>query len=125
MEKLFAIHAKVERFKQTGKPIGVYARHYYDLACLVKRPEVLAMLRSDEYHAIKADYHRVSTAHFPKSYVPPPDMSFAKSEALFPSDDLRAALGKEFETQCRVLCFGTFPSWEEVLVSMEEIRSLL
>jgi len=28
VEKMFAIHAKVEAFKQTGKEIGSYARHY-------------------------------------------------------------------------------------------------
>lgn len=81
VEKMFAIHAKVEAFKETGKPIGGYARHYYDLYCLAERPEVLVMLQSDEYAAIKADYDRVSTQHFPKSYVPPPDMTFSKSDA--------------------------------------------
>jgi hypothetical protein len=53
VEKMFAIHAKVEAFKKGGKEIGGYARHYYDLYCLAERPEVLAMLRSDEYAAIK------------------------------------------------------------------------
>lgn len=125
VEKMFAIHAKIEAFKETGKPIGGYARHYYDLFCLAERPETLIMLQSDEYRAIKADYDRVSTQHFPNSYVPPPDMSFAKSDALFPPDDLRAALGREFETQCRVLCFGPYPSWDEVQARLKGIRSLL
>ncbi|MBS0207779.1 MAG: nucleotidyl transferase AbiEii/AbiGii toxin family protein [Planctomycetes bacterium] len=125
VEKMFAIHAKVEAFKQTGKPIGGYARHYYDLFCLAERPEVLAMLRSDEYLIIKADYDRISTKHFSKNYVPPPDMTFAKSSALFPSAELRAALGSEFEAQCQVLCFGPFPSWDSVQTRFEEIRALL
>jgi len=106
VEKMFAIHAKIEAFKKVGQPIGGYTRHYYDLFCLVQRPEVLAMIRSDEYAAIKADYDRISTAHFPKSYVPPPEMSFAKSDALFPPADLRAVIATGFEAQCRVLCFG-------------------
>jgi len=125
VEKMFAIHAKVEAFKQTGRPIGGYARHYYDLFCLAERPEVLAMLRSDEYEAIKADYDRISTQHFSKSYVPPPDMAFANSHALFPPTDLRTILGSEFEAQCRVLCFGIFPPWEDVQARLESIRSLL
>jgi hypothetical protein len=54
VEKMFAIHAKVEAFKKRGQEIGGYARHYYDLYCLAERPEVLAMLRSEEYAAIKA-----------------------------------------------------------------------
>src|SRR5262249_40432945 len=77
VEKMFAIHAKVEAFKKTGQPIGGFSLHYYDLYCLVQCPEVLAMLRSDEYAAIKVDYDRVSTVHFPRSYLPPPNMSFA------------------------------------------------
>jgi hypothetical protein len=125
VEKMFAIHAKVEAFKQTGKPIGGYARHYYDLFCLAERPEILAMLRSDEYGAIKADYDRISIQHFPKSYVPPPDMLFARSDALFPPADLRAALAAEFEAQCRVLCFGPYPAWDEVQASLEQIREML
>ena len=52
VEKMFAIHAKIEAFKQTGKEIGTYARHYYELFCLAERPEVLAMLQSDEYAPI-------------------------------------------------------------------------
>jgi hypothetical protein len=125
VEKLFAIHAKIDAFKKEGLPIGAYARHYYDLYCLIQRPEVLAMLRSGEYAAITADYHRVSTEHFPKSYVPPPGMSFAGSDALFPPTDLRAIIAAGFAAECRVLCFGPFPTWDEVQARLEEIRDLL
>jgi hypothetical protein len=83
------------------------------------------MLRSDEYAAIKADYDRISTHHFPKSYVPPPGMSFAKSDAMFPPAELRAVLGSEFEAQCRVLCFRPFPDWNQVQASFEGIREHL
>ena len=55
VEKMFAIHAKVEMFKKAGKSIGGYARHYYDLFCFAQRTEILEMLRSDEYKAIKTD----------------------------------------------------------------------
>lgn len=122
---MFAIHAKVEAFKKAGKEIGGYARHYYDLFCLANRPEVLAMLQSEEYGTIKVDYDRISKLHFEKSYVAPSDMSFAKSDALFPPAGLRAVLAIEFEKQCRVLCFGPFPRWEEVQACLEGIRQLL
>jgi hypothetical protein len=125
VEKMFAIHAKVEAFKTHGKEIGGYARHFYDLFHLAERPEVLAMLRSDEYGTIKVDYDRISKEYFEKSYVPPPDMSFAKSDALFPPADLRATIAAGFEAQCKVLCFGPFPSWDEVQARLEEIRGLL
>lgn len=125
VEKMFAIHAKVEAFKARHTSIGAYARHYYDLFCLADRPEILAMLNSKEYADIKADYDRVSTEHFPKSYVPPPDMTFAKSDALFPPAELRADLASEFEKQCRVLCFGPVPTWDDLQGKLDAIRKLL
>jgi hypothetical protein len=125
VEKMFTIHGKVEALKAQGREIGGYARHYYDLHCLAERPEVLAMLRSEEYGAIKADYDRVSREHFPRSYTPPPGMTFAQSDALFPPPELRAILAVEFERQCRVLCFGPIPTWDEVQTRLEAIRELL
>jgi hypothetical protein len=89
------------------------------------RPSTNTRLRSEEYAAIKADYDRVSTAHFPKSYVPPPEMSFAGSDALFPPAELRAMIAAAFEAQCRVLCFGPSPTWDDVQARLEEIRELL
>lgn len=125
VEKMFTIHGKVEAFKGEGREIGGYARHYYDLYCLAERPEVLAMLRSDEYSAIKADYDRVSREHFARSYTPPPGMTFAQSDALFPPPELSVILAVEFEKQCRVLCFGTRPTWDEVQARLETLRALL
>ncbi len=125
VEKMFAIHAKIELLKRDGQPVAGYARHYYDLFQLSQQPEVLAMLRSAEYAAIKKDYDEVSRTYFPKSYFWPDDMCFAKSEALFPPEQLSHILGVEYEKQCKVLCYGPFPSWEEVLASFEVVRSLL
>ena len=125
VEKMFAIHGKVDAYQKTGREIGGYARHYYDLFCLAECPEVPAMLRSEEYATIKADYDRISREHFDKSYVPPPGMSFAKSDAQFPPAELGAVLAAEFEKQCRVLCFGPFPTWAQVQARLESVRDLL
>ena len=125
VEKLFAIHAKVDALQKTGREIGSYARHYYDLYCLADRPEVLAMLRSDEYAAIKADYDRVSRQHFATNYVPPTNLTFASSIALFPPAELSSALAAEFETQCRILCFGPFAKWDAVQERFQELQHLL
>ena len=125
VEKLFAIHAKVDAFKRTGRPIGGYARHYYDLYCLAGQPEVLGMLKSDEYSSIKSDYDQISRLHFPKSYVPPPGMSFAHSDAVYPSAELEAALAAEYESQCQVLCFGSFPNWIELRTRFDAIRHMV
>jgi hypothetical protein len=122
---MFAIHGKVEALKRDGRAIGGYARHYYDLYCLAERAEVVAMLGTDEYGTIKADYDRISREFFERSYVPPPRMSFATSDALFPPAKLRAILAAEFERQCRTLCFGPYPTWDEVQARLEAIRGLL
>jgi len=125
VEKMFAIHSKVELFKRDGQRLGGYARHYYDLFQLSSQPVVLAMLESAEYPAIKADYDRISRAHFPKSYFHPDGMSFAKSDALFPPADLAATLGGEYEAQCRVLCYGPHPTWPKIQARFMELRDLL
>ena len=83
------------------------------------------MLESPEYGAIKKDYNEISQTHFPESYFFPEGMSFARSDALFPPPDLLSAIGAEYETQCRQLCFGPYPSWNEVQARFLDIRRLL
>lgn len=125
VEKMFAIHGKVELLKHDGRRLGSYARHYYDLFQLAAESEVLAMLRVAEYAEIKADYDRISRAHFPNSYFPPAAMSFAGSDALFPPAELAATIGAEYEEQCRVLCYGPYPSWHELQARFLELQELL
>ena len=125
VEKMFAIHSKVELFKRGGQPIGGYARHYYDLYQLSSQSDVLTMLQSPEYTTIKTDYDQISRTHFAKSYFHPEGMSFARSDALFPAAELAAAIADEYASQCRVLCYGQFPSWSEVQARFEELRQLL
>lgn len=125
VEKMFAIHAKVELFKRDGRPVGSYARHYYDLYQLAAQPEVRAMLESPEYMAIREDYDRISRAHFERDYFQPEGMSFARSDALFPSGPLAQAIARDYDQQCRTLCYGPAPSWNEVQASLNELRSLL
>lgn len=125
VEKLFAIHGKVELLKRDGRPVGTYARHYYDLAVLAVEPQVGAMLQTEEYAAIKADYDQISRAHFPHSYFAPADMSFARSDAIFPSGDLAETLGREYQAQCAALCLGPYPPWREVLARFEQLRNRL
>ena len=125
VEKMFAIHSKVEIFKRDGLPLGTYARHYYDLARLAAQQAVLDMLKSDEYAAIKTDYDRISREYFPRSYFYPADMRFANSDALFPPAELAAAIRAEYEAQCRLLCYGPFPSWDEIQAKLHALRELL
>ena len=125
VEKMFAIHGKVELLKRDGQPLGAYARHYYDLFQLARQTEVIAMLKSPEYPAIKADYDQISREHFPRRYFPPDHMRFAGSDALFPPAVLAAQIGAEYEAQCRLLCYGPYPSWDEVQARFIALRGLL
>jgi hypothetical protein len=125
IEKMFAIHGKVQLLQREGQPLGTYARHYYDLFQLAQQPEVLAMLKSGEYQAIKEDYDRVSREYFPKSYHFPEGLKFANSEALFPSEDLAKQVAAEYDAQCKMLCYGPYPTWGEVQARFLELRNLL
>ena len=125
VEKMFAIHGKVELLKRDRQPLGTYARHYYDLFQLAGQAEVIAMLSSAEYTAIKEDYDRISQQHFQRSYFYPDGMRFAKSDALFPPAELAATIAAEYEAQCRMLCYGRHPTWAEVQARLLELRGLL
>lgn len=125
VEKLFAIHGKVERLEQEGVPLGRDVRHYADLYVLAGRPEVIAMLESDEYEAIRLDYDEKSHTYFPNSYRPPPDLRFASSNALFPPDELRTRIEPGYEEECQRLFFRPHPGFAEVLERIAQIRDLL
>jgi hypothetical protein len=125
VEKLFAIHKKVELLKRDGVAVGPHTRHYYDLVQLANRDEVIAMLRSPEYAKIKEDYDRISRQYFPEHYFYPEGMTFSRSDALFPPDELGRVLGPQYEEQCRQLCYGPFPSWTDVKTRFGAIRDIL
>ena len=125
VEKMFAIHGKVELLKRDKTPLGTYARHYYDLFQLAAQAEVIAMLKSSEYAAIKKDYDAISREYFARSYFYPEGLSFAKSDALFPPPELAKIISLEYEAQCELLCYGPYPSWEEIQTKFKEIRDLL
>jgi hypothetical protein len=125
VEKMFAIHSKVELLKRDRRPLGTYARHCYDLFQLAGQEEVIAMLKSAEYAAIKADYDQISRTHFPRSYFHPDNMSFARSDALFPPSELAATINTEYDRQCKLLCYGQYPSWEEIQARLFDLRDLL
>ena len=125
VEKMFVIHAKVELLKRDRQAIGTYARHYYDLFQLAGQDEVISMLKSAEYAAIKADYDQISSSHFARSYFHPDDMSFAKNDALFLPTELAATIAAEYDRQYKVLCYGHYPSWEEIQTRLLDLRPLL
>jgi len=125
VEKLFTVHAKVDRMRTDGTPIGRDARHYADLHVLGHLPDVRAMLSSPEYDEITQDYDQISRRYFPKSYRAPRELRFSQSEALFPTRDLRREIARDYERQCEILFYGPYPRFDEVLAGFEEIRRWL
>ena len=125
VEKLFAIHGKVERLKQDGMPLGRDVRHYADLYVLAGTPEVTEMLASSEYESIRLDYDEKSRAYFPKGYRPPTGLRFSSSDALFPSTDLQQLIEPGYEEECRRLFFRPHPTFSEVLNRFQEIREVV
>jgi Nucleotidyl transferase AbiEii toxin, Type IV TA system len=125
IEKLFAIHSRVEQYLRQGELLGKYTRHYYDLYCLFQQQEVRDCIASDEYQDLKLDCDKISRGSFGDSYIPPPGMNFQHSSALFPATELKSYLSREYEVQCRPLCYGHFPSWVEVSGCFESLRSFL
>lgn len=52
-------------------------------------------------------------------------MSFAASNALFPPEDLAKRITAEYESQCKLLCYGPYPSWQEVQDRLLALREML
>jgi hypothetical protein len=71
------------------------------------------------------DCDRISRASFGDSYTPPPELSFRDSLALFPSSELQSYLSQEYTLQCRPLCYGDFPTWEEIVGCFQSCRDWL
>jgi hypothetical protein len=63
--------------------------------------------------------------HSDRSYFHPEGMSFAKSEAPFPPVDLAASIGLAYEGQCRLLCYGPYPTWAEIQMRLLGLRTVL
>lgn len=126
VEKMFALHGKVTRFVQGGDRLARDARHYADLYVLAGRTEVREMLAAAEYETIRRDYDEKSRRFFKNSYLPPDDLRFHASPALFPDDALRRELRADYDRDVGVLFFrGSFPPFDAVLARFEEIRALL
>lgn len=125
VEKMFALHDKVARgFIVEGKPIGSYARHYYDVSQLLQRDEVKAMLEGSEYAEIVRDYHRLSVSFFP-AQVYPDGLDLTKSPAVFPTGRVKDALAADYSEQCEILCYGAYPGFEDILGMFEAVRPCL
>ncbi|WP_025227679.1 nucleotidyl transferase AbiEii/AbiGii toxin family protein [Fimbriimonas ginsengisoli] len=123
VEKLFTLHSRVERVVRQNRELERDARHYYDLAMLLEKEETRKMLETPEYRAICGQY-RAITAEFYSGQVKflPEGMDLSESPALFPTAELRPILERAYRREAGNLCYGKFPTFDEILSGFESIR---
>ena len=91
--------------------------------CYTKLDE-LTLLNTEEYNNIKQDCCNIGQQHF-NNYQLPEKLSFSNSIAIFPAGEIRQSIAKEYSQQCRNLCYGDYPTWEEIESCFEQLRNLL
>jgi len=126
VEKLFTLHSRVERAKKQDKELGRDARHYYDLAMLLKEPQTRAMLESEEYGTICGQYRELTAKFYPGQVkLLPEGMNLSESSALFPEPELKVMLEAAYVGEADSLCYAEYPSFGDILKDFEGIRPLL
>jgi hypothetical protein len=104
VEKLQTISTKFRKQQETGEPPVAFMRHYYDVFCLLDRPDVQAFIGTDEYNAHKATRFR----HGDNQII-------AQNEAFLLSDPkTRKRYANAFE-QSKALYYGDKPTFEQIL----------
>ncbi len=126
VEKLFTLHTRVDRAIRQQRELGRDARHYYDLAMLLREEATKAMLDSPEYKDICRQYREL-TAKFYLGQVKflPQGMNLDQSPAMFPDEQLKGKLEAAYLREAESLCYGKFPRFQEVLDKFESIRAKL
>lgn len=126
VEKLYTVHSRAERAIKQSKPLGRDARHYYDLAMLLRQAETQTMLNSDEFGLICREYRDLTAKFYPGQvkYLPA-GMNLSSSVALFPQGENRRMLQAAYEREVGNLCYGEYPAFDDVLQGFESIRNRL
>jgi hypothetical protein len=104
VEKLQTISTKYRQQQESGEPPAEFMRHYYDVYCLLDRPEVQAFIRTDEYKAHKARRFRQGD-----------NQVIAGNEAFLLSNAGTRKFYRESFERSTALYYGTTPTFEQVL----------
>lgn len=126
VEKLFTLHSRAERSIRQNRDLGRDARHYYDLAMLINQPETQTMLVSQEYTNICKEYRSLTAKFYPGQVKFLPDgMNLQKTSAFFPNDALLGTLMSAYVREAETLCYGPYPTFDDVLNAFAGIREFL
>jgi Nucleotidyl transferase AbiEii toxin, Type IV TA system len=104
VEKLQTISTKYRKQQETKESPLEFMRHYYDVYCLLDRPDVQGFIGGAEYNAHKARRFRQGD-----------NQVIAENEAFLVSDAATRKLYHEAFNRSTVLYYGKTPTFEQVL----------
>lgn len=104
VEKLQTISTKYRRQQESGDSPAAFMRHYYDVYCLLDRPEVQAFIGTAEYEAHKEERFRAGD-----------NTIIAENQAVVLSDPETRKLYTRAFAASTALYYGTRPTFEQIL----------
>jgi hypothetical protein len=109
VEKLQTISTKYRQWEEKKEFPLNFMRHYYDVYCLLGRPEVQAFIGTDEYKAHKARRFRQGD-----------NPNIAENQAFLLSDPKTRKLFEEAYEASKALYYGDKPSFDAILKRIAE-----
>lgn len=114
VEKLQTISTKFRKQQESGEFPANFMRHYYDVYCLLDRPEVQAFIGTDDYKAHKARRFRGGD-----------DPDITKNEAFILSDPKVREEYEKAYAQTSALYYRAKPTFTEILARIAEYAGRL
>jgi hypothetical protein len=104
VEKLQTISTKFRKQQETDEFPANFMRHYYDVFCLLQRPEIQAFVESEAYKT-----------HKEKRFRKADNPTIAENQAFLLSNPRTRATYKTAYTETSALYYKTKPSFEQIL----------
>lgn len=109
MEKLQTISTKFRKQQETGEFPVNFMRHYYDVYCLLKRPEVQAFIGTAAYKAHK-------TKRFPKA----DNQNISENDAFILSEPKTRAVYAKAYADSTALYYKDKPTFDQILAEISK-----
>ena len=104
VEKLQTTSTKFRQQQESGEFPVNFMRHYYDVYCLLQRPEVQAFIGTDDYKT-----------HMGKRFRQGDNPNIAENQAFVLSDPATRALYEQAYEASKVLYYGDKPTFAQIL----------
>jgi hypothetical protein len=109
VEKLQTVSTKYRQWEEKKEFPVDFMRHYYDVYCLLERPEVQAFISTEDYKAHKA-----------RRFRPGDNPNISENQAFALSDPATRKLFEEAYDASKVLYYGDKPSFDAILRRIAE-----